>query len=149
MRLTCEDVFTVGIWLRTRPAREAVDRVYIPLLNPNVILCVAGEQNGLMVRRAILSIAGYEVFTAADGDEALTTLCDSHVDLVITEHFLPDCTGAQVAAKMKRLKPEVPIVLLTGALELPPRSDNVDLVLPKCLDPTEFLAALAGLIPKR
>jgi CheY-like chemotaxis protein len=119
------------------------------VLIPSVILCVDDEPTALMVRRLILSISGYDVLTAADGDAALTSLCRNHVDLVITDHFLPDRTGARVAVEMKRLKPEVPIVLLTGALEPPPGSENADLVLPKGLDPTEFLAAIANLITKR
>jgi CheY-like chemotaxis protein len=119
------------------------------VLIPSVILCVDHEPTPLMVRRLMLSIAGYDVLTAADGDAALTSLCRSHVDLVITDHFLPGCTGAQVAAEMKRLKPEVPIVLLTGAPEPPPGSENADLVLPKALEPQEFLTAIANLITKR
>jgi CheY-like chemotaxis protein len=149
MHRRCEDVVTVGNFPQPPPARIAVERVSILLLNPNVVLCVDDEPTGLMVRRAILSIAGYDVLTAADGDEALAILCTSHVDLVITDHFLPDRTGAQVAAEMKRLKPEVPIVLLTGALEPPPGSENADLVLLKGLDPPEFLAVIAELITKR
>ena len=116
---------------------------------PSVILCVDDEPTGLLVRRLLLSIAGYDVLTAANRDAALSTLGRNHVDLIITGHFLPDIAWAQVAAEMKRLKPEVPIVLLTGALELPLGSENADLVLPKGLDPSQFLAAIANLITKK
>jgi CheY-like chemotaxis protein len=149
MRHICEDVFTFGNWPQPPPSRIAVEGARILVLIPSVILCVDDEPTALMVRRLVLSIAGYDVLTAADGDAALTSLCRSHVDLVITDHFLPDRTGAQVAEEMKRLKPEVPIVLLTGAPEPPPGSENADLVLTKGLDPTEFLAAIANLITKR
>jgi CheY-like chemotaxis protein len=116
---------------------------------PSVILCVDDEPTALLVRRLLLSIAGYDVLTAANRDAALSTLRRNHVDLIITGHFLPDSAWVQVAAEMKRLKPEVPIVLLSGALELPSGSENADLVLPKGLDPSQFLAAIANLIARR
>ena len=115
---------------------------------PTVILCVDNEPTGLLVRRLLLSIAGYGVLTAANRDAALSTLRRNHVDLVITGHFLPDPAWAQVAVEIKRLKPKIPLVLLTGALELPLGSENADLVLQKGLDPAEFLAAIASLITK-
>ncbi len=102
-----------------------------------------------MARRLLLSIAGYDVLTAADGDAALRIFRRDHVDLVVTHHLLPERTGRQVAAEMKRFKPEVPIVLLTGAPEPPSGSEHADLVLTKGMDPPEFLDAIAKLITKR
>jgi CheY-like chemotaxis protein len=79
-----------------------------------MVLCVDVEQTGLTARRILLSVAGYTVLTATSGQYALNLFRCNHVNVVITEHLLSDLTGAEMAAEMKRLKPEVPIVLLTG-----------------------------------
>ena len=113
-----------------------------------VILCVDDEAVGLLARRLLLSIAGYMVLTATSGEIALRLFSCNHVDLVLTDHLLPDLTGAQLASEMKRLKPEVPIVLLTGMVEPPSEFEYADLLLTKCMTPPEFLAAVAKLLSK-
>lgn len=116
--------------------------------NTSVILCVDDEPAGLTARRLLLSIAGYTVLTAASGRGALKLLSCNHVDLVITDHLLPDLTGADLASEMKRLKPEVQIVLLTGLVELPPGYEHVDLLLTKGMTPPEFLDQIAKVLAK-
>ena len=116
--------------------------------SPTVILCVDDEPNILVLRRLLLSIAGYEVLTANNGKAALDLFALYHVDLVITDQLLPGLTGVQVIAEMKRLKPEVPVVLYSGLLDTPLDSTLADLVLTKGMTPPEFLAAIAKLLSK-
>jgi CheY-like chemotaxis protein len=113
-----------------------------------VILCVDDEPVGLLARRLLLSIAGYTVLTAESGDVALRLFNCNRVDLVLTDHSLPDLTGAQLASEMKRRKPEVPIVLLTGLVEPPSEFEYADLLLTKGLTPPEFLAEIAKVLSK-
>lgn len=127
---------------------QLVKRVCVPLSNPIVVLCVDDEPTILMARRLILSIAGYQVLTAGNGDTALDLFRRHPVEMVITDHFLPDLTGAEIAAEMKRLRPEVPIVMLTGYAEVPEASGCVDLVLIKGMQPPDFLDAVAKLAPR-
>ncbi len=102
-----------------------------------------------MARRLILSIAGYNVLAAENGATALDLFRGQPVDMVITDYFLPDMSGAQIAAEIKRTRPEVPVVLMTGLTEMPAGSECVDLVLEKGLQPAEFLEAVAGLAPRK
>ena len=74
------------------------------LSNTRVILCVDDEAAMLAVRCLVLSSAGYEVLTAADGAAALEIFRCIQVDLVITDYRLPRLTGTRPAAEMKRLK---------------------------------------------
>jgi len=109
-------------------------------------LCVDDEPVGLTARRLLLSVAGYTVLTAASGKSALGLFGCSQVDLVITDHLLPDLNGADMIAEMKQLKPEVPIVLLTGLVDLPPGAEHADLLLTKGITPSNFLNEIARLL---
>ena len=117
--------------------------------NVPVILCVDDEPVGLHARSLLLSIAGYTVLTASSGKAALELFRGAHVDLVITDHWLPDITGVELAAEMKQLKPEVPIVLFSGLAELPLEDKHIDLYLTKGLMPPEFLAQVAKLLARK
>jgi CheY-like chemotaxis protein len=113
-----------------------------------MILCVDDEPAGLTARRLLLSTAGYTVLTATSGDAALRLFICNHLDLVITDHLLPDLTGAELVSEMKRLKPEVPVVLFTGLVEPPPGYEQADMLLTKGMTPPEFLAEMAKLLRK-
>jgi CheY-like chemotaxis protein len=123
------------------PGRECLSRT-------GVILCVDDDAAALALRCAVLSSAGYEVLTAADGAAALEHFRCIQVDLVITDYCLPGLTGTQVAAEMKRLKPVIPIVLFSGLVEAPLGSDHADLVITKGMPAVEFLREVGKLIPK-
>ena len=106
------------------------------------------EQTGLTARRLLLSVAGYTVLTATSGSTALRLFSRNHIDLVITDHLLPDFTGAELTFRMKQLKPEIPIVLLTGLLDPPPGFEHADLLIAKGMMPAEFLAEIANVLSK-
>ena len=114
-----------------------------------VVLCVDDDARALMVRSLILSVAGYEVQTASTGDAALRIFHHSHIDLVIADQDLPGIDGLTLATEMKKSKPEVPVVLLTGATELPPDKGAADLTLIKCMEPPQFLATIENLAATR
>jgi CheY-like chemotaxis protein len=100
-----------------------------------------------MLRQILLSIAGYKVLTATNPQSAMRLFTLNEVDLVITDQLLPGRTGSELASEMKRVKPEVPIILYTGLLE-PPAHTEADLVLEKGMTPPEFLNAIAKLVAK-
>jgi hypothetical protein len=70
------------------------------------------------------------------------------VDLVITGNFSTGPTGAQVAFQMKRLKPAVPVALLTGSLGSSREAEPADLLLTNGIGPAEFLAEIGKLLSK-
>lgn len=116
--------------------------------SPLVILCIDDEPTILALRQVLLSTAGYQVLTATEGESALRIFTENHVDLVITDQLLPGRTGGQIASEMKRLRPDVPIILYTGLQDLPPGSEHADVILVKGINPPEFLAAIAKLVMK-
>lgn len=87
--------------------------------NP-LILCIDDEALGLQIRKAVLEHAGYRVLTALDGSSGLSTFWDQPVDVVVLDYFMPGMDGGQVAAEMRKQRPETPILLLSAYINLPP-----------------------------
>ena len=87
---------------------------------PNLVLCVDDEQIGLRVRKILLERAGYRVLTAPDGPSALDIFAAEPVEAVVLDYSMPGMDGGEVAVKMRESKPDVPILLLSAYLDLPP-----------------------------
>ena len=60
--------------------------------------------------------AGYDVKTAKGGLEALSLAQQEQFDLIITDYYMPDCTGTDLVLKLRRLDNyyRTPVILLTG-----------------------------------
>jgi len=114
-----------------------------------VILCVDDDPIGLTTRRMVLATVGYEVLTAVSGAGALRLLRRKQVDLVITDHFLPGMSGAELTVASKARDPKLPVIVLTGAIETPPGCEHADLVVTKGAAPEEFLTLVAKLLAKK
>lgn len=86
--------------------------------NRHVVLCVDDEIVGLQVRKLLLEHSGYTVLTAPDGPSGLIIFNDQLVDAVVLDYAMPGMHGGEVAAKMRQIKPNVPILLLTAYVGL-------------------------------
>lgn len=115
-------------------------------MNDARILCLDDELVGLTVRGAVLRHAGYTVFTASSSEEALKIFTNQHIDIVVSDQLLHGTTGTQVAASMKRIRPDIPIVILSGFTEPPEDMDDADCFLSKLEPPPVLLATLARLL---
>ena len=89
----------------------------------------------------------HTVEIATSGRDALAAFRAGAFDLVITDHVMARMNGHQLAAAIKELRPDVPLILLTGYAEHSaaesPRPAAVDLVLAKPLSRTALRHALA------
>ena len=83
------------------------------------ILCVDDHWNALIGRKMFLEQNGYRVLAASDSDEGLKLFRSHAVKAVVLDYQLPGVSGAVVAAAMKRMRPEVPILLLSSFEPLP------------------------------
>jgi two-component system response regulator AtoC len=63
---------------------------------------------------ALASNRGYQVFTAATGEEAIQSLEESRPDLVTLDLVLPGMDGLETLRRIKERLPEVPVVMLSG-----------------------------------
>ncbi|MGE3270529.1 MAG: response regulator [Chloroflexota bacterium] len=68
---------------------------------------------GAIVQRLLL-LEGFDVTVCSGGEEAVSTFDPAAHDLVVTDYGMPDLTGVQVAAAIKRRAPHVPVLLVTG-----------------------------------
>jgi CheY-like chemotaxis protein len=91
-----------------------------------------------MVREVIsiyLSEDVYSVELAADGKEALEKFCAGEFDLVLTDLSMPGMQGDELAREVKKRRPKVPVLLLTGFGERVAtkgkKQEGVDLVMSK------------------
>jgi CheY-like chemotaxis protein len=148
MRCTAATVEPLRLKILAPHIDKGVIMLHHPVSVPSVILCVDSESTGLWARCLLLSIAGYNVLTAVNVADALTIVQRNRVDLVMTGNFSSDPTGAQVASQMKRLKPAVPVALLTGSRESSREAERADLLLTDGMDPAEFLAEIGKLLSK-
>jgi DNA-binding response OmpR family regulator len=78
------------------------------------VLCVENRPEYMGALKYMLETAGYEVTSATTGDQALRLLTTLDVDGVLLEYDLPDVAGSAVRAEMKRIKPDVPVLLFAG-----------------------------------
>ena len=91
-----------------------------------------------MIREVItayLTEDSYTVEVAANGREAIEKFCAGDFDIVLTDRSMPEMNGDQLAREIKRRRPNVPVVLLTGLGDVMivagEKPEGVDLVMSK------------------
>jgi len=84
------------------------------------VLCVDDETVGLRVRKIMLEGHGFNVLTATSGEQGLALLADNDVDLVVLDYYMPGMNGGDVAAEVRRVSPQIPIIFLSAYFSLPP-----------------------------
>lgn len=62
----------------------------------------------------VLRSKGYAVITAQSGEEALLKLKNERYDVVFTDIKMPGMSGLEVAERVKKSQPWLPVVVITG-----------------------------------
>lgn len=115
-----------------------------------LLLCVDDRAASLEVRRLILEREGYEVLTASDGSAGLELFAARSVDLVVLDYHMPEPNGAVVAQKMRALKPEVPLIMLSAYFEAPADAASyIDAYVTKGQNPRVLLKQINQLIKSK
>lgn len=78
-----------------------------------VILVVDDEPQLIRAMRASLPVAGYEVVTAYDGEEALLRINQEIPDLIILDLVMPGISGLDVCRQVRKFS-SVPIIILSA-----------------------------------
>ena len=61
-----------------------------------------------------LTRAGHEVRAVGDGLDALTTLAEEHVDLLLADVVMPGLDGIELARRAAKEQPDIKVMFITG-----------------------------------
>jgi signal transduction histidine kinase/ActR/RegA family two-component response regulator len=97
---------------QTRPPEQSV--------RPCTVLIVDDDALVMTGTAAMIQDLGHHALEAHSAAEALHLLdTGAKVDLVLTDHSMPSMTGLQLAERIQKRFPGLPIILATGYAELP------------------------------
>jgi len=111
---------------------------------PKTILCIDDDDSMLGYQRELLERRGYAVLTTASARHGLQIAAVCAIAAVIVDYHMPEMKGHEVAAEIKRLKPEVPIVMVSSDDQIPETALKVvDAFVPKDQAPNRLLPVIA------
>jgi signal transduction histidine kinase/ActR/RegA family two-component response regulator len=84
------------------------------------ILCIDDEKAIVLMTQQKLVRLGYKVTIRTSSEEALEAFKakKDEFDLVISDMTMPNMTGVELAAGIKEIRPDIPIIICTGFSEL-------------------------------
>jgi DNA-binding response OmpR family regulator len=114
------------------------------------ILLVDDNPRGLDFLDVRLKQLGYRTTIAQNGEMALEYLKKDPPALVILDVTMPELNGYQTCREMKKLRKDLPIIILTGKTEPADRfwafQSGADEFLNKPIDPALVLQKIASLL---
>ena len=123
------------IWVASRPGQGTTFTIHLPLLSATelaapaqleapataarpgqTVLIVEDEPGVREIAARVLTDRGYRVIVAEDGQAALDLLVepDCQVDAVVTDLAMPGVSGRELAGRIDRLRPGVPLLFMSG-----------------------------------
>lgn len=139
--------FTMTLPKFVSPPESTIPAEPVKPVPPMRVLVVDDEPLARQLVESFLATDGHEVTTAEDGRAGLDQFARGTFDLVITDRAMPVMSGVQMVDEIRRIDPDLPIILLTGygdlmqaAGELPA---GVALVLAKPVTLAAFRQALS------
>jgi len=98
---------------------ESVLAVPLPATGKEHVLVVDDEEQVLNIVTSILTGLGYTVTSKSSSQEALSLFMEAKddFDLLITDYIMPLMTGVDLCAQIKKVRPDLPVILCTGYSE--------------------------------
>ena len=81
------------------------------------VLIVDDDADIVAALKIYLSSEGYELLSASTGQQALDTIDQKQVDLVLMDIMMPEMDGIAATAKLRSAGANMPIILLTAKSE--------------------------------
>jgi len=110
-------VFHVYFPVACRPTVSSADSQTNPVTGGNETILLAEDDVGVReLAQHLLENAGYRVLVAASGREAVSLFARraADVDLLLLDIVMPDLGGREAAELMRRIRPEIPVLFLSG-----------------------------------
>ncbi len=114
------------------------------------ILVVDDDKNTRLLFDTVLTRAGYTVFSAVDGVDALKIMDSQHIDLVVLDIMMPNMDGYELTETLRRGNENLPI-LMVSAKQMPEDKKRAFLVgtddyMTKPIDDEEMLLRIKALL---
>ena len=99
------------------------------------VLIVDDEKDLVAMYRRGLESLGYTVETCEDGQQALERITrdPDRYDIVVTDMTMPRLTGLELIGQVRRIRPDLPVILCTGFSPQISSSSTRDLAINKVL----------------
>ncbi|HYX93117.1 MAG TPA: response regulator [Myxococcaceae bacterium] len=98
----------------------------MPPASPRRLLIVDDEENVCRALRRTLRKEGYELFFASQPSEALSLLKTTPVDVVISDHLMPNMTGLEFLKIVHDRHPDSLRIMLTGHADMQTAIDAIN-----------------------
>lgn len=92
------------------------------------VLLVDDDPAQLHVRELILSNAGFIVHIATSAESAMAVLraVPEKIGVVVTDHFLPGRSGAELVRELRLELPTMPVLVLSGMPDIEQEYEGLD-----------------------
>ena len=131
------------LFIESEYGRGTTVRMYLPLISPDqirlgqpstllrqqadapvastngLVLCVDDDQIVRVIGRRMLELEGFQVLEADGGTEAVAIVQEHGADLlcVILDYAMPDMDGNLALIEMRKIRPDLPVLLVSGFLQ--------------------------------
>lgn len=117
------------------------------------ILWVDDEVDSLTAHVVYLESKGYQVAVASNAQDALKWVSENQVDAVLLDEHMPGISGLDVLPDLKRLRPSMPVIMVTkseedGVMEMAIGESISDYLL-KPVQPRQVLSSLTRVLGAR
>ena len=144
---------TMDLWLPQSQIAVSDDQLAADAhpspVSSHSVLLVDDEPLVRMTTADMLSDLGYEVIEAESAEQALKMAAEGlPFDLLVTDHLMPGLTGIELVQTLRRTRPALPVLLVSGYAEF----EGVDPGLSRLVKPfrkSELAQGLAELVARQ
>ena len=91
------------------------------------ILCVEDDPDVLETYKNLFSLIFKEVYFASDGKEGFECFQKHDIDIILTDHLMPQWTGLDMAKAIRKVDSSIPIVMVTALESIEMLREAIDL----------------------
>jgi DNA-binding NtrC family response regulator len=100
------------------------------MAKPPQVLLIDDNPLQLSLRETILRNAGFDVSIATTADSAMAVLriMRERIGLIVTDHFMPACSGSEFVRQVRADNLWLPVIVLSGLADTVSEYEDLDVV---------------------